>query len=241
MIGSALLTAHTASATEPAAPAQVVAAWGFEDVDAGGTAPDVIDGAPALQLSGSWSIAQGSNGAPAAAFTAQSFGTTTLAGPGTAEFAVTVVLRNLKPQPFKDSPNVVQVGLYNDPGQIKMQLAKSSKGQAQCRFKGDRSAILLTGPTINVTDGAWHSVTCWRQGAMVGVTVDGATTSKAIDVGSIMPTRPMTVAGRGLTSGDLSDQFIGDIDAVVWATGDGSRDIAPTYANQLLVPSGAGS
>lgn len=232
VLAGVVLHPSSADATS-APPSQVVAAWAFDAAGADGTIGDVSGLGHPLAVAGRWSLGSGSAGTGAVRFTAQSFGTTMLPAPEASEVAVTAVLRSLVPKPFKDTPNVLQDGLFGDPSQVKMQLAKTTKGEAQCRFKGSLGAILLNGPSVAVNDGAWHTVTCWRQGATVGVTVDAKTTTAVFDVGSISPIRPMTVAARGLLQGDLSDQFIGDIDAVVWAAGDGARSAAPTYAAAL--------
>lgn len=228
-----LLVPGSAGAEAASLPSQVVAAWSFDEVTPEGSVANLAAPGGPLLLGGAWSVVSGSTGTPAVSFATQSFGSTEVPDPATQEFAVSVVLRNLKPEPFTDSPNVVQDGLYRDPGQIKLQLSKKSDGRAECRFKGTTGAVLLHGPAIKVTDGAWHTVTCWRQAYTVGVTVDGVTVSKSVDVGSITSERPLTVAGRGLGPGDLSDQFVGDLDALVWAVGDGAREAAPAAADTL--------
>lgn len=219
-------------------PWQVTAAWGFDGVGADGSVSDASGHGHVLSLAGSWSPSVGSAGTGAGRFVAQSFGTADGATlvPGTEEVAVTAVVRSLVPNPTADSPNVLQHGLYSDPSQVKMQITKDGKGRAACRFKGSAGSLLLTGPTTNVTDGGWHSVTCWRAGATLGVTVDGVTVTRTREVGSISPSRPLTVAARGLAPGDLSDQFSGDLDAVVWALGPDARTAAPAYAEVLTRP-----
>jgi len=168
----------------------------------------------------------------------QSFGTnpTKTMSPFTSEVAVTAVLRTWVPKPTGDHPNVLQHGEYGDPAQLKMQITKDGTGRVNCRFKGTLNKVVVTGPAIDVTDGGWHSVTCWRKGAVVGATVDGVTRTRTRDVGSIQPIRPLTVAARGLAPGDASDQFRGDIDTIVWAIGAGATTQAPAYAAALAVP-----
>jgi hypothetical protein len=239
MVGAGALCAAVLlgpGAARAATSAQVVSAWSFDQVGADGSVADVSGLGQSMILSGAFTSTDGRGNTPAVRFSAQSFGTASVPAPGTSEVAVTVVFRSLVPKPFHDTPNLLQAGLFNDPSQIKLQLAKAAKGEAQCRFKGSRGALLVTGPKISVTDGAWHTATCWRQGATVGVTVDGSTVTKSIDVGSIEPIRAMTVAARGLLPGDLTDQFLGDIDAVTWAIGDGARSSAVSYASGLAWP-----
>lgn len=221
-----------------AVPAQVAAAWTFDTLSPDGLVADASGHAHPLTLAGSWTSTPGSAGTAAGRFAPQSFGSadgTGLAG-GTDEVAVTAVLRSAVKDPTLDTPNVLQHGLYGDASQLKMQIAKDGTGRAGCRFKGTLGNLLLTGPAIDVTDGGWHGVTCWRKAGTVGVTVDGLTVTKAKEVGSIVPTRPLTVAARGLGRGDLSDQFAGDLDVVVWAVGTDARTVAPTYAAALTAP-----
>jgi len=234
----ASVTGTSPAAAAPIPPASVKAAWTFNFVDASNRVPDASGRGRPLTLAGNWSRVAGSAGTGAVRFSLQSYGSNpaTSMSPGTAEVAVTAVLRTWVPKPVGDHPNVLQHGLYADPGQVKMQITKDGTGRVNCRFKGTLNQIVVTGPWIDVTDGAWHSATCWRSGAVVGVTVDGVTTTRTRDVGSVLPTRALTVASRGLAPADASDQFQGDIDTVVWAIGTGARADAPAYAAALSVP-----
>ncbi|HYN75850.1 MAG TPA: hypothetical protein VEV13_06595 [Candidatus Limnocylindria bacterium] len=222
----------------PAIPSQVAAAWTFDSVGTASAASDASGHGRDLTLSGSWSPSPGSAGTDAARFGARSFGSNgdlSLA-PGPADVAVTVLMRSLVNRPTADSPNVVQMGLYSDPGQLKLQISKNGTGRAECRFKGTAGNLLLAGPAIDVTDGGWHAVTCWRQGGTVGVSVDGVSSTRARAVGSIGSIRPLTVAARGLAPTDASDQFVGDLDVVVWAVGADARAAAESYATSLAKP-----
>jgi hypothetical protein len=238
MISVVLVATAGGASAAPDVPAQVAAAWAFDGVGADAVVVDATGRGRSLTLAGAWTEVDGLAGSRAGRFLAQSFGSGDATGltPGTADVAVTAVLRGLVPNPTRDSPNVFQHGLYNDPSQLKMQIAKDGTGRAGCRFKGSSGALLLTGPSVNVTDGGWHSVTCWRTGRTLGVTVDGMTVTKVKDVGAIQPTRPFTVAARGMGAGDLSDQFVGDLDVVVWALGADARTAAPAYAAALAQP-----
>ncbi len=223
------------SAGAASAPWQVRAAWQFDSISAGRVA-DASGHGRALRLAGNWSAVSGSTGTGAARFSLQSYGTVGGAGPRALrqEVAVTAVLRSQVRRPTGDHPNVLQHGHYTDRSQIKMQITKDGTGRASCRFAGSRAHGVVTGPGIDVSDGGWHSVTCWRRGATLGITVDGVQRTRQRDVGSIDPTRALTLAARGLAAGAASDQFAGDLDAVVWAIGDGARKAAPQYAAQLV-------
>jgi Laminin G domain len=230
-VGGLLLGPGEASAAS--IPSQVVAAWSFDQV-AGHQVDDVSGHGRTLALAGAWDASAGKAGTLAAAFEKQSYGSVSVPSPGNQDVAVTVVFRETNPLPLTDSPNLVQLGLYGDPGQIKAQIADDGHGRAQCRFKGTAGKVLLTGPSIDVSNGAWHKVTCWRQGNKVGVTVDGSAVSKKLKIGSITVKRSSTVAGRGLAHQDASDQFVGKIDALIWAIGDGSRAASISYASSVV-------
>jgi hypothetical protein len=108
------------------------------------------------------------------------------------------------------SPNVAQHGRFNDPGQIKMQLAAG--GKAGCRIKGDRAAYLFYHPTASVNDNKWHTLTCARNGTDHTVTLDGVSFSPAgaENPGAIaVANEPFRFAQKA--GGSASDQFIGDI------------------------------
>ena len=109
------------------------------------------------------------------------------------------------------SPNLAQHGWFNDPGQIKVQLAAG--GKVGCRIKGDRAAYLFYHPTASVNDNLWHTVTCARNGTDVSVTLDGVVFSPAgtENPGAItVPNQPFRFAQKpGAAS--AADQFIGDI------------------------------
>lgn len=219
-------------------PPTVAAAWAFDAVGPDGQVADESGHGRVLGLAGVWSTVPGASGTGAAEFVLQSYGSTpglSLA-PGLNDFAVTAVLRTLVKRPTQDSPNVLQLGLFADPGQLKMQISKDGQGRGECRFKGTSAALIVAGPAIDITDGSWHSLSCWRQGGTLGVTVDGVTASKVKSVGKISAVRPLTVAARGLASGDRSDQFLGDLDVVVWAVGADARAASTDYAGNLIGP-----
>jgi len=230
--------AQSATAGPVVVPPQVAAAWSFDTVGPDGQVVDASGHGRVLGLEGAWSVVPGASGTQAAELSLQSYGSApdlSLA-PGVNDVAVTAVLRALVKRPMQDSPNILQLGLFSDPGQVKMQISKDGRGRAECRFKGPAGALIVVGPATDITDGSWHSVTCWRQGGTLGVTVDGVTTSKGRTVGKISAVRPLTVGARGLAAGDRSDQFLGDLDVVVWAVGTNARTASVDYAGQLIRP-----
>lgn len=233
-VPAALLAIPAADAV-PTPPRQVRAAWHFDGLDESGKVADVSGHSRTLTLAGTWSRVSGAAGTGAVRFQSQSYATVSGQGPasGTQEIAVTAVIRSLVQRPTGDHPNVLQHGRFSDRSQVKMQITKDGTGRASCRFAGARNAVVVTGPSIDVSDGRWHTVTCWRRGSTIGVTVDGTPRTRTRDVGSIDPDRPLTIGDRGIKPGDASDQFSGDVDVVVWAIGDGARTAAASYAEAL--------
>jgi len=106
----------------------------------------------------------------------------------------------------RSSPNVAQHGLYRE-DQIKVQLNRS--GVPQCVFHGDLARKVITSDRT-VNDGAKHSLSCWRVGDQLGVSVDGTSTSTTFDVGSVAPHRPPTVGNKS-PRGGARDQLFGRI------------------------------
>lgn len=233
-VGVGLAPIWATAADASSVPGQVRAAWSFDDVTKAGKVSDFSGHGNPMALSGAWSATSGKAGTTAAEFGQQSVGSVSVPSPGDDDFAVTLVLKELNPLPLTDSPNLFQLGLYGDSGQVKVQIADTGRGQAQCRFKGTAGAVLLTGPAIDVSNGAWHKVTCWRQGGQLGVTVDGVAVKKSMKVGSIVVTRAATLAGRGLAKRDASDQFVGIVDAGVWAVGSGAKASSINYASTVV-------
>jgi hypothetical protein len=211
--GTTAASTLAASGGKDTAPT-VLASWDFEQ--AGGVIKDQQTGDSNLTLSGRWSSVAGSGSDPSAVrFAASpSVATTTVAdgqqfNPGTGSFALTVVFRATK-DVTSGSPNVAQHGLFNDTGQIKVQLAPG--GKAGCRIKGDRAAYLFYHPSANVNDNQWHTITCARSGSDVTVTFDGESFSPAgtENPGAIaVPDEPFRFAQK--LDGKAPDQFIGDI------------------------------
>ncbi|MEO8330357.1 MAG: LamG-like jellyroll fold domain-containing protein [Candidatus Nanopelagicales bacterium] len=216
LAGAALMPGLPASATNQAT---LVAQYNF-DVINGNTVADVTNKGHTLTLNGSWTTTTGAAGSQAVSFQPFSMGDSpskTDLNPSTKGFAVTTVFKlpgDISNVP--DTPNIVQKGFFNDPGQWKMQL-KPSTAIVQCRFKGTTKAVLLSSQVQGVDDGAWHTSTCWRDGTQLGVTVDGVTTQITANVGSIASGRSLRVGAKSLSA--ATDQFTGSLDYVAVAVG----------------------
>lgn len=116
----------------------------------------------------------------------------------------------------RSSPNVAQHGLYRE-DQIKVQLNRW--GVPQCVFHGDLARKVVTSDRT-VNDGAKHSLSCWRVGDQLGVSVDGTSTATTFNVGSVAPQRPPTVGNKS-SRGGARDQLFGRIWSLSVAIGGG--------------------
>ncbi len=157
---------------------------------------------------------------------APSFGTvgsSTNDNPGTQNFAMGLVFTT-RPIPSTNyGGNLMQKGLFGDPGQVKLQLVPAYQGTVNCRIKGTSGAKIITS-TVNVDDGAWHTAVCWRAGNVVGVTVDGVVKSLNWTPGSISNRRNLLLGNKGSTA-DASDQHFGRTDYATWVIDPNARSI----------------
>ena len=188
--------------------------------DANGTQPMTFTGPGVLSTSG--------RVGGAVEFTrASSLGTAANSrndNPGTQNFAMGIVFTSQPiPSSSSYSGNLMQKGLFGDPGQVKLQLVPAAQGTVNCRIKGTAGARIVTS-TVNVDDGAWHTAVCWRVGAVVGVTVDGVVTSQAWSPGSVSNTKNLTLGNKTATGGS-SDQHFGRTDFATWVVDPDARSV----------------
>lgn len=141
--------------------------------------------------------------------------------PGLREFGVAAYLKtDTVPRSGHYSPNVTQKGYYGDAGQWKMQLIGTAAGTiGECRFKGDQgSQTVKDNSATKLDDTRWHSVVCWRTDDGYGITVDGVRSAVTGSVGKIANGRRILVGAKGSTA-DVTDQFQGTLDCVVYVVG----------------------
>jgi hypothetical protein len=177
------------------------------------------DGSATMSLYGYWQSVQGKVGGAVEFQTASSYGVadgTAGRNPKKANFALGAVFRS-SAIPDNYSGNLVQKGLWEDAGQVKLQLVPDGGGTVNCRIKGSRTAKFV-GSAIHVGDNQWHTALCWREGGTIGLTVDGVTTTVQAAVGNIANSRPLSVANKTASS-TWADQLVGAIDCTVLATG----------------------
>jgi hypothetical protein len=128
--------------------------------------------------------------------------------PGSADISFTAHVNFITHPSATSDYGVVRKG----PGKnqhYKMELKPNrarSRTRARCSFRGSSGRTTITkGPDLI---NGWHTVTCFKTSNQIGVTVDGATFTKSITIGSITNTSPVMV-GR---NEDGDDQYFGNMD-----------------------------
>jgi hypothetical protein len=222
----ALLTAATTIAL-PLSPATAADLYGQWPMSASGNVVPSTTGQADMTLSGSWESTTGAVGDAVRFSAATSYGVVAHsedANPGTGDFAMGVTFTS---DPIADatSGNIMQKGLANKQGQVKISLNPTLGGRTFCRVKGTNGYKILKSKVVEVDDGGWHTAICWREGTTVGLTVDGITVSLVFDPGSVTTTLPIRIGNKSATAG-YTDQHFGMNDCSVWALGAGARALA---------------
>jgi len=119
-----------------------------------------------------------------------------------------------------DGPNIAQQGLSIQPNQFKLQIAHGStpaSHRGDCHVAGHTGHILAYGPSIDVADGNWHTITCIKypdsaRGTKVVVIVDGVAGRaywSRTPIGNVTPLGEVRLGGRStLASTDSLDGWI---------------------------------
>jgi hypothetical protein len=128
--------------------------------------------------------------------------------PGRGRISFTAHVNFITPPVATSDYGIVRKG----PGSVqhyKMELKPNAAGtrtRARCSFRGSSGRTTITkGPDLL---NGWHTVTCFKTRRKVGLTVDGATFSKDVTIGSITNASPVTI-GR---NEDGDDQYFGNMD-----------------------------
>jgi hypothetical protein len=128
--------------------------------------------------------------------------------PGSADISFTAHINFVTPPVATSDYGVMRKG----PGKsqhYKMELKPNktrTRTRARCSFRGSSGRTTITkGPDLI---NGWHTVTCFKTSNQIGVTVDGATFTKSITIGSITNTSPVGI-GR---NEDGDDQYHGNMD-----------------------------
>ena len=136
--------------------------------------------------------------------------------PGTATLRITARVKfTVVPSPSVVDYDLVRKGLSGTVGgDWKMEIYPpspgSSIGPAYCFFQDATRASAFIRDTRNLADGKWHTITCTKTSSAISVTVDGVTRSKAVRLGTINNTKPITI---GMKPGG-GDRYLGDMDEV---------------------------
>lgn len=193
---------------------------------AGATAAVVSDGGqprlvPGADGAGS-ALRLPAAGQPAAAVVVTAAGGADVLSPGVRGFVVAADFRR-DAGADTDGDNVVQRGLWVDPGQYKLQV---DKGRASCVVAGTSGRVIAEVDEPVVT-GVWYRLVCRRDGDVVRATLtrlDVGAQWQAVAEGPIgavraaTPDSPLSIGAKVAPGGTLTetpDQFNGTIDNVV--------------------------
>lgn len=116
--------------------------------------------------------------------------------PGTEDFTFTAWV-NLATPPLNGATyDIVRKGLTTTKGgEFKVEVIKN--GLVRCTTK-DAAKVrgAITGPRVNVANGAWHQIGCARVGNTWRVIVDNKVRSKTIALGSISNTKSLSIGSK---------------------------------------------
>jgi hypothetical protein len=201
----------------PAEAATVVGLWHMDDIDR------VMNDSSANNLDGSISsnVVTGQAGALGTAFLFQSkpawvsVPNSTKLNPGTGTFTVSVrVAFTVKPSSEVGDYDLARKGLSSTSGgNWKVEILRS--GYAYCVFRGSSGSVSVTkGPDLS--NGAWHTISCTRDSSGVRLTVDGSTSTKSGATGNISNSTTMFVGAKSSAGGD---QYSGRLDELQITSG----------------------
>lgn len=135
--------------------------------------------------------------------------------PGTARVTITAKVRfTVVPSRAVGDYDLVRKGLSATAGgEYKMEVLPNSSytaGSAYCQFKDAAKKSANIRDDRDLADGAWHTIKCVKTATSIMVIVDGVTRTRAVALGSISNSSPVTVGAK--TGG--GDQYRGDMDEV---------------------------
>jgi len=111
--------------------------------------------------------------------------------------------------------NVLQKGqATSSGGQVKLQ---APGGSITCMFKTAAGTATAGSGSVDMDNGAWHTVRCVRTSSSVTMYVDGKQTGKSTHAtGKLDNSMPWSIGGKTACNGDRvdCDYFAGDIDYV---------------------------
>jgi hypothetical protein len=200
--------------------------WSLDEDPGDGTMHD--DGSPATN--GSWMNIQA--GVPGLSGTAYRFdGSSRVTvpdsaslDPGSETFTATVHVKftRMPTDANGGDYDVIRKGLGStNGGYWKLEVYPNSahtKANGLCQMKGTSNHIKIVGAPTSLNDGRWHTITCTKTSSDVTLTVDGTSYRKAVVIGSIANSDPLTIGADKF--GD--DAYTGDLDEVTYSIGGGA-------------------
>jgi hypothetical protein len=216
--------------TAPAAGAVLVARYTFDAGAVDGKVADTSGRGPVLTVrgkdQGAVKFESGTTGGKYVAFpgvcakTATTCASGLLEGPsdadlnpGTRLFRWSARVHVTKAQ-IGGSSNVVQKGVANTGSQWKLQIG-ATQGRAQCVMVGTGSKVVYVARSAaTVADGAWHKVTCQRDGATLAVLVDDVQRGQVTIPATLSVSNNLPLRIGGANFSKRSDMYHGLLDDV---------------------------
>ncbi len=217
LIPAGVALALVALLATPAEAATVVGLWHMDDTDR------VMNDSSANNLDGAISsnVVTGQAGAIGTSYLFAtkpswvSVPNSTKLNPGTGTFTVSIrVAFTVKPSSSVGDYDLARKGLSSTSGgNWKVEILRS--GYAFCMFRGSSGSVSVTkGPDLS--NGAWHTISCTRDSSGVRLTVDGSTSSKSGATGNIANSTTMFVGAKSSAGGD---QYSGRLDELQITSG----------------------
>ena len=130
----------------------------------------------------------------------------------------------MEPSHLTGGSNVVQKGLYNDPGghwKLQVDSPPGSPGHPSCSMRGVTDGglaapVYVKASGVDVADGRWHRIVCRKTADdRLAIIVDGVwKNSEPVPYGALIRNdAPVTVGAKHLNSDD-NDQFHGTLNRV---------------------------
>lgn len=170
-----------------------------------------------------WQPAQGPGGVDGTAIDFTAAATSVVAegsadlNPRTENFALGVLVKpDSLPSVSGYSGNIGQKGYATRVyGQVKLSYhLHNGIATVSCRVKGTNDGRTAYS-NVSVDDSNWHRVICFRDGAYIGVSVDGVVKRREVNTGDIVNPEPVRFGNKS-DSADLSDQYVGDLAHGTW-------------------------
>ena len=131
--------------------------------------------------------------------------------PGSANVSITVHVKfTVKPPISVGDYDLVRKGKS-----IYYKIEITNLGKARCQFHGSTAGKgLVFGPDLS--DGAWHTITCTKTGTQIKGVIDGTIMgSKTVSIGSISNTTTLSLGGKSEGNEDLYKGIMDEVSIVI--------------------------